>query len=158
MIRWIAVLCALVLAGCAAKLVEDDYKGPTAVVKDSYANFADGGLLGADRADFFVMSKVDGKRIDNALQRTAIMNDGAGFSLKPYSYERRVPINSMQVTLFGVIHYAAPIAELLNKTYPVERTVQFTPVAGETYVVRGKLGPNGSKVWIETAEGQRVTE
>jgi hypothetical protein len=158
MIRWVVLLCALVLAGCATKLVEDDFKGPTAIVRDSHANFIDGGLLGADRADFFVMSKVDGKRIDNALQQTAIMNDGAGFSLKPYSYERRVPIKSLQVTLFGVIHYAAPIAELLNKTYPVERTVRFTPDAGETYVVRGKLGPNGSKVWIETAGGQRVTD
>jgi hypothetical protein len=158
MIRWVVVLCALVLAGCATKLVEDDFKGPTAVVKDSYANFTDGGLFGADHVDFFVMAKVDGKRIDNALQRTAIMNQGAGFSLKPYPEERRVPIKSMQVTLFGVVHYAAPIAELLNKTYPVERTVSFTPAPGETYVVRGKLGPNGSKVWIETAGGQRVAD
>jgi hypothetical protein len=47
---------------------------------------------------------------------------------------------------------------LFNKTYETRKTVNFHPDAGQTYVVRGKLGDTGSDVWIETAGGRRVTQ
>jgi len=148
----------LLLAGCAAKLVPDDYAGPTAVVRDSFSNYVTGGFLKSDKAHFFVMTKVDGKKIEEALTWTAMMSDGMGSAMKPQSHERRVPIKPMKVELLGVIYYPAPISTLLNPTYETRRTVQFHPVAGETYVVRGRLGESGSSVWIETAGGRRVTQ
>ena len=158
MVARLCLLLFLALAGCADKLVPDEFNGPTAVVKDSYTNYVTGGLLGADRADFFVMSKADGKMIEDALQRTDMANYGKGFYMKPEPFERRVPIKPMEVTLHGIRHYAAPIAEIVSKTYEVERKVRFTPAAGAIYVVRGKLGDSGSSVWIETEGGQIIMQ
>jgi hypothetical protein len=154
----IVVVFALLLAGCAAKLVSDDFAGPTALVKDSYSNFVRGGLFKSDKADFFVMTRADGKKIEDAVTWTAMVSDGMGFSMKPQNHERRVPIKPMKVDLLGLVYYPAPISGLLNPTYETRRTVQFQPVAGQTYVVRGRLGKAGSSVWIETAGGQRVTQ
>lgn len=154
----ILFVCALLLAGCAAKLVPDDFAGPTAVVKDSNANYVKGGFFKSDKAEIFSMMKVDGKPIDNALSRTAIYSDGMGFGMSLQNHERRVPIKPMKVELLGLVYYPAPISSLLNPTYETRRTVQFRPVAGQTYVVRGRLGKSGSSVWIETAGGQKVTQ
>lgn len=152
------ICAAVLLAGCAAKLVPDDYAGSTAVVKDSYSNYVKGGFLKSDKADFFVMTKADGKKIEEALTWTAMMSDGMGSSMRPQNHQRRVPIKPMKVDLLGVVYYPAPITSLTNPTYETRRTVSFHPKAGETYVVRGKLGEAGSSVWIETASGQRVTQ
>jgi hypothetical protein len=64
----------------------------------------------------------------------------------------------MTVELLGLIYYPAPISTLINPTYATRRTVKFQPTAGETYVVRGRLGKAGSDVWIETANGRRITQ
>lgn len=50
--RRFLLVCMLLLAGCAAKLVPDDYAGPTAVVKDSFSNYVTGGFLKSDKAHF----------------------------------------------------------------------------------------------------------
>jgi hypothetical protein len=148
----------VLLAGCATQLLPDDYKGETAVLRDSYANFRSGGLLGPDSAQFFVADEVDGKRIDNALGRTAMSNEGRGFAMTPVPYERRVPIRAMKVDLYGIVHYTAPIVELVNKTYETRRKVTFTPEPGGRYVVRGRLGESGSSLWIETEDGRVVAQ
>lgn len=132
--------------------------GPTAVVKDSYSNYVKGGIFKSDKANFFVMTKADGKKIEEALTWTAMVSDGMGFSMRPQNHQRRVPIKPMKVELLGVVYYPAPISSLTNPTYETRRSVSFNPVAGQTYVVRGKLGEAGSDVWIETAGGKRVTQ
>lgn len=154
----LAGLCVVLVAGCAAKLVPDDYAGATAVVKDSNANFVSGGLFKSDKAEIFSMVKVDGKPIDNALSRTASASQGLGMGMRVKEHERRVPIKPMTVELLGLLYYPAPISTLFNPTYETRRTVKFHPQAGETYVVRGRLGKSGSSVWIETSGGQRVTQ
>jgi hypothetical protein len=155
--RWLFLLCALFLAGCAAKLVPDDYAGPTAVVKDSNANAVNGGLFKSDHAEIFAMTAVDGKGIPNGFSSTSSASEGLGMGMRLKNEERRVPIKPMKVILFAIVYYPAPISTLFNKTYATEKKVNFHPVAGQTYVVRGKLGDSGSDVWIETAGGQRVT-
>ena len=145
------------LAGCATQLLPDDYKGQTATLRDSYANFHSGGLLGPDNAEFFVATHVDGKYIQNALDDTEKANNGRGFSMRPVPYERKIPIRPMKVKLYGIIHYAAPIASILSKTYETRREVAFTPQPGGRYVVRGKLGDQSSTLWIEKEDGTVVT-
>ena len=149
---------AVLLVGCAAKLVPDDFAGPTAVVKDSYSNYVQGGLFKSDHAEFFVMTAVDGKGIPNAFGMTSSASQGLGMGMNVKSHERRVPIQPMKVNLLALVYYPAPISTLFNRTYETRRTVSFHPKAGETYVVRGKLGEAGSLVWIETTSGQRVTQ
>jgi hypothetical protein len=159
MIRFAALCCflGLLLVGCATQLVPDDFQGETATLRDSYGKYHDGGLFGPDSAEFFVASEVDGKPIDNALGETRRTNYGRGFSMTPVPYERRVPIRTMKVKLYGTVHYAADIAAMLNKTYETERVVAFTPEPGGRYVVRGKLGDQ-SRLWIEREDGTVITQ
>ncbi|MGE0283931.1 MAG: hypothetical protein AB7F09_00400 [Parvibaculaceae bacterium] len=156
--RILMIVGALFLAGCAAKLVPDDYGGPTAVVRDSNANAVNGGLFKSDHAEIFAMTAVDGKGIPNGFSSTSSASEGLGMGMRLKNEERRVPIKPMKVTLFGIVFYPAPISTLFNKTYETRKTVNFHPVAGQTYIVRGKLGDSGSDVWIETASGKRVTQ
>lgn len=153
----VILVCALLLAGCAAKLVPDDFTGPTAMVKDSNANFVSGGFFKSDKAEIYSMTAVDGKGIPNAFSSTSSASEGLGMGMRLKNEARRVPIKSMKVTLFALLYYPAPISTLFNKTYQTRKTVSFQPAAGQTYIVRGKLGESGSDVWIETASGQRVT-
>jgi hypothetical protein len=72
--------------------VDKVFAGPTAVVGDSNANFVKGNLVRADRVDFFVMTRAEGKQTGNAISATSILNEGRVFSLKVQEFERRVPI------------------------------------------------------------------
>jgi hypothetical protein len=128
------------------------------VVKDSNANFVRGGFFKSDKAEIFSMVKVDGKPIDNAFSRTAAYSEGMGLGMSAQNDERRVPVKPMKVELLGLVYYPAPISTMFNPTYETRQTAQFQPMAGQTYVVRGRLGKSGSSVWIETAGGQRVTQ
>lgn len=156
--RWLFLFCALLLAGCAAKLVPDDYAGPTAVVRDSNANAVNGGLFKSDHAEIYSMTAVDGKGIPNAFSSTSSASEGLGMGMRIKNEERRVLVKPMKVTLFAIVYYPAPISTLFNKTYATQKTVNFHPAAGQTYVVSGRLGDSGSDVWIETAGGRRVTQ
>lgn len=156
--RILLMVGALLLTGCAAKLVPDDYAGPTAVVRDSNANYVSGGFFKSDHAEIYSMTAVDGKGIPNAFSSTSIASEGLGMGMRLKNEERRVMIKPMKVTLFALVYYPAPISTLFNKTYATEKKVNFHPVAGQKYVVRGKLGESGSDVWIETAGGKRVTQ
>jgi hypothetical protein len=153
-----AATLALLLSACATKLVEENYAGPTAVVRDTYTNFVATTLFKAGHADFFVMSRADGKYIENALQKTASANQGRGFTLAPYDHQRRVPVRPIKAELRAQTFYSAPISGLLHDTHEVSGTVNFDPVAGETYIVTGELRDGYSAVWIATADGRQVTE
>ncbi len=154
----LATALAVLLSACATPLVDKDFAGSTAVVRDSNANFVKGNLVRADRVDFFVMTRADGKQTGNAISATSMLNEGRGFSLKVQEFERRVPIRPMQVELIGVTYYAAPISSLLNDTHEVKGTVRFEPQAEQVYVVTGELRGGYSAVWIQTADGRVVTE
>jgi hypothetical protein len=153
-----AVWLCLALTGCASDPLQDGFKGETAVLQDSYAGYESGGLLGPARARFFVATKIDGKYIPNAVDETDHANEGRGFAMTPVPYERRVPIKPMKVQLFAQVYYAAPIASILSKTYDTRKEVSFTPEPGARYVVRGKLGDEGSDVWIEKEDGGVVAK
>lgn len=77
-------------------------------MKDSYSNYVKGGLFKSDKADFFVMTKADGKKIEDAVTWTAMISDGMGFGMRPQNHERRVPVKPMKVELLGLVYYPAP--------------------------------------------------
>jgi hypothetical protein len=149
---------ALLLAGCGGKVIEDNYAGPTAILRDSYANFRKGGVFTPDSVQVFAVSHVDGKFVENGSLKTGYASVGSvyGLGLKPKSFERRVPVKTMKVRIMGVIHYTGP----KEPSTRVQREVTFHPAAGQTYIVRGNMDESSSEasVWIETANGKRVTE
>jgi hypothetical protein len=159
---WVLAICACVtlqLAGCA-KTLPDNYLGPTAVVKDTYANFVKGGFFRSEKVDLFIVREMNGKYIDNSVLATyrASFKSSLGFALKPLAYERRIPIKPMTVTLAAVTQYAAG-GQYGGSREPetlVMRQIKLNPVAGETYVVRGRVEDGNASVWLETAGGKIV--
>lgn len=150
----------LLLAGCsAAKLVPDDYAGPTAIVRDSGVTAGQGNT---GHSQYFVLAAVDGKEVQNSFSQTFAGAEGyTNFKV----HERKVPVRPMKVTLRSVAYFPKGLkgpggdfgADQIIAT-AVQQTVSFSPVAGEAYVVRGKADEKAGSAWIETAQGQRVTD
>lgn len=153
----ISLAAALFLMGCASNPLPDDYAGQTATVKDSHANYVEPDGMKPEHVELFAMTHADGKLIKNTRNNTiaATQTNSAG-RLIIVGAERKVPIRPLKVELVGQIHSSGPL--FAPSTGQTQRTVSFTPVAGETYVVRGRLAETASDVWIETAGGKRVTQ
>lgn len=154
--RRVFLLGAFSLVGCASqKLLPDDYSGATALIKDSYIRRKQKSWLGGEYngIEIFAVAQVDGKYLTNASHMT---EGGYSTPVTTKGFERRVPTEPIKVLLerYYVIRREAEMpSDLGNKT------VTFTPVAGETYVVRGEsVGSNYNfNLWIETEGGKRVT-
>jgi len=130
--------------------VPDGYTGPLAKIQDTFTPRSD------RAADFFILDRVSGKQVDNALRATTMQNQGRGFAMDVVGYTRDVPAVAAIFSIKGRTHYAAPILELTNKVYQVKGDISFAPQTNRTYVVRGVLGPDYSAVWIEEAETKAV--
>lgn len=167
--RRILLVFMLLLAGCAAntQLVSDNYAGPTAAVRDSSAEAGQGT---ARRFQYFVLAAVDGREVQNHFNQPSSRPPG---SIEDYkasfsgfkAQQRKVPVRAMKATLLATTYYPEDVkgpgglygADQIFFS-SVSGIVSFTPVAGETYVVRGKADLNSASSWIETAGGQRVTD
>lgn len=153
----------MLLASCGVpKLVPDDYAGPTAVVRDSSVNPASGGQAMSGHSQYFVLVAVDGKEVQNAFSQTFA---GAEGHTNFQAHERKVPARPMKVTLRAAAYYPkglkGPGGDFGADTIlsvAAQRTISFSPVAGETYIVRGRANEQESAVWIESSGGQRVTD
>lgn len=150
---------ALLLSGCASlyEPVPDGFKGPTAQVADSGFSESSG------KAQFFVLREVDGKAIRDTILASRMASHGQGFALSPVYVTRDVPAVPMKVKLMATHQTGAPAHEIASRVagtfFSVEGVVDFTPVAGAKYVVKGELKKEGSSVWIEDeATHQLVTE
>jgi hypothetical protein len=143
------VLGALLMIGCATTQapVASTYTGPTAVIHETVKQHSNA------EADFFGISHIDGNRVENSLTATERTNRGRGMVMSAIGASHRVPTKPIEVRVFGRSRFAAPILDLMNKTYEVSGTVKFEPVANATYTVKGELGPRLSVVWIEDATG-----
>ena len=156
--KYLIFAFAILVAGCASKLVPDDYVGPVAILADSSTNYVDGGFFKADKADFFYANNVDGKSIQSNFSATQAAFSGSGLNFRPVAHDRKVPAKAMKVQLIGSTYWAAPIGALLGKSYQVKGTVAFTPKAGQRYFVRGQLSERYSAIWIESGSGAVVTD
>ena len=148
----IALVLSALLAGCATlePPVAPGYVGPTAIITDSVLQ-EDGG-----KGQLFFVRAVDGRTIESAQTETRRASAGRGFSLALWSKLRLVPVRQLQLTLVGTHATAAPIHEIASRAagtfFSVEGIVEFTPVAGAEYVVRGILKKEGSTVWLADAK------
>jgi hypothetical protein len=143
---------ALALGGCAtySPSVPLDYAGPKATVKDSAKVYS------SSKADFFYLSHVDGKKIEDSRSKTFRMNRGQGMQMIPYILENEIPAKPILLSIVGRTEYAAPILALTNTVYQLKGEVEFNPEQNKTYFVRGELGENYSAIWIEDSETRAV--
>jgi hypothetical protein len=154
--RRVFLLGAFSLAGCASqKLLPDDYAGETAVIKDSHVRRKEKSWLGGEYngIEIFAVSSVDGKYLTNA---SHVIEGGYSTPVTTKGFERRIPTRPIKVRLE---RYYVIRTETESPSDLGNKTVTFTPVAGETYVVRGEsVGSNYNfNLWIETEGGKRVS-
>ncbi|MBI4998435.1 MAG: hypothetical protein HZC22_16375 [Rhodocyclales bacterium] len=156
--RLAALLIAATLAGCAAyQPVPEGYAGPIARISDS------GQSEDGTKAKVFALSAVDGNSIRDSFRASAAASHNRGATLILQVVSREVPAQPMKVTLKASHITGAPIHAMASKVagtfFSVEGTVDFSPKANGSYVVKGELKKGGSSVWIEDADtGQPVTE
>jgi len=145
--RICVALVAVALSACETTLkpVPDGYTGSTATVKDSM-RVSPGDSCG----DFFFLNEYAGKSTDNALQASGRDNAGSGLIIRVvHDFSRQVPTRSAAFFIVGRTHCAAPIQEMTGTVRLVGGNVEFTPLEGRTYVIKGELTPDHSAVWIE---------
>lgn len=142
----------LLAAGCATDPIPNDYSGPTATVADTMTPRTMTG------ADFFVVDKFNGKRVDNAVRLTTQANAGNGFAMTPQEYQRRVPAAEATFHIVGITHYAAPILAMTNRVYKIVGDIKFVLEPDHRYVVKGTLTDTYSAVWIEDVTTGKVQD
>ena len=135
-----------------------------ALTAQAVALVTDSGVVeGRSKAQLFVIAEVDGQKISNSIIDSRRVSSGTGFKLNTVFTSRELPARPMKVTLIGTHETGAPIhaiaSELRGTFFSVKGEVDFTPVPGGNYVVKGELKKIGSSVWIEeAATGRVVTE
>jgi hypothetical protein len=142
----------VLLTGCSIFFspIPENYNGPVAVIKDSVKPYS------PSKADFFYLSHVDGKRIEDSDAATWYANYGRGGYMSNVVLDRKVPAQASVFKIVGQTVYSSVILTLANDVYEVSGEVKFTPEKDKTYVVKGELGNNYSAVWIEDAATKSV--
>jgi hypothetical protein len=154
-----AVLLGLLVVSCATlePAVPQSYAGPTAVVSDTHAP------EDRSKGQFFVLTAIDGKAVNNALIESRRATYGRGFLLIAKNLTRDVPAQPMRVKLLATHATGAPIHAIASmaagRYFSVEGEVMFAPKERGQYIVTGELTKERSSVWIQDLEtNQPVTE
>ena len=147
------LLITLLMTGCASfqASIPADYSGPTATIKDSYSDHQ------GSTAHFYVMTNIYGKLIEDSSYRTRVINSGRGFNMTPQMVSRQVTVEPHLFTIMGFVQFATDGQAMFGDLMLVKKTIELTPVAGETYTVNGKLATKGSDVWLEDTKGNKFT-
>lgn len=138
-----SIALAAFMTGCATNPIPEGYTGPLATIKDTVHSHT------ATKADFFFVSDVNGKPIDDSLNATRGRSYGRGNYMDIAVLDRQVPARTLTLTLVGRTHNAMPITNLMSTVYQVKGDVEVTPEPDHTYIVKGVLGENYSAVWLE---------
>jgi hypothetical protein len=150
----------LALAGCATDPLPKNYAGPVARLLDSVGFSGDMEThIFYSRAEFFFASEIDGKKINESLSATKKKSFGKGKDMDYDIINRDIPIRPLTVKLEGRVTYAPPLFALTHpgSLYSATNTIEFEPVEGQTYIVKGKLAEADSEVWLEEmGTGKRV--
>jgi hypothetical protein len=149
--RLLILLLTAILTACATlhEPLPPDFKGPIVKVTDT------GRTEDRSKAQFFVLQEVDGKTVNNSIFESRKVSHGRGFALTTIYITRGLPATPMKVKLLGTHQTAAPIHEIASRAagtfFSVEGVVDFNPIAGREYIVKGELSKESSTVWIEDA-------
>ena len=139
----------LLLSGCVSfqPSIPIDYVGKKATLSDSYSNHE------GSTAHFYVLTKIDGRSIEDSGYRTRVNNHGRGFNMTPYMVSRDTTIEEHVFTVAGFVQFATDAQGMFGDSMLIEKEVILKPEANQVYVVKGELSKNGSNVWIEDKYG-----
>lgn len=149
----VIIAAILSMAGCSTfKPIPENYTGPTATIKDSYATKQ------SNKAHYFTLNGVDGNYISNSFGATRSANSGRGAAFDPVMSERQVLTKQQTFTIAGFVFFPTDAQLLFGDTLKVSGDIFFAPKEGETYVVKGTVSEALSVVWLEDSEGNLVKE
>lgn len=148
----IAIICVFMLSACATVYdpIPEGYVGDTATIKDYMTDLSD------SNAHYFMCIKVDGKYIENSWGATRGQNYGRGMIFDPVITTRKVLPVEQTLTLQGLVFFPTDAQSLFGDEMAVTHDFIFTPIAGETYTVKGELSKDGSTIWLEDFQGNVV--
>lgn len=116
---------------------------------------------------FFVVTEINGKKVDNAYRRTQSMFGPTLGGAKPLTGLVR-SIDAKPQTLTLSIYDATPMGDkqiftpgamvIFGPDHSEKATVDFTPVSDATYRVNGVYSPHYAAIWVEDMFGNRKTE
>ncbi len=152
--RLITVLLVALLSGCTTTYqpVPENYQGDIATFESTEEQHS------TSKSDLFYLAKVDGKQIYSTLSATRNATYGKGFYLKTQLIQTQVPAKQATFSIIGRTEHAAPIQAFTDEVYEVKGNVSFIPMPNKEYVVKGKLGPKYSAVWIEHKDTGEIVD
>jgi hypothetical protein len=137
-------LLTLALAGCQAFAPEPDVATlPHASVAGTHVDVSD------DRIDTFRALEINGHQVLVLSDQPAKLIGIDAVNLVPAGRDVRIEIE-------GFAFYRNTVRRLFWDPMHVEGAVEFVPVAGATYILRGSVAPEVSSVWIEDAATHEV--
>lgn len=105
-------------------------------------------------AMFCVATRINGKSIDHALDRTRRNSSGKGNKFYFYLSDRKLDPVPQKVTLRCEYTYARPIDAMLGSTPSLEGTIDFEPEPGKEYEVRADLDGPDWAIWIREVKSR----
>lgn len=158
--EWVGCLLVAggLLGGCESlpESAAPALTGPQARVDES------GLVHSRSKADFFVVTAIDGKDVRHSLYETLVRNHGRGSVMTPVFLSHALPAGRpVKLALMGRTTHASPALSLMGEEYQVKGVVEFTPRENGRYIVRGELEATHGVVWVEdrandTVVGQKV--
>ena len=153
-------LLAALVAGCETVSTDDierppapspTYSGPVAKIGDT------GTFESGNRAVIFMVAAIDDNPVPTTISdfRAPLAMPGRPFAERLRFSERQVParpagllLRAAYLTSTGTFGLDTVFGKTSRRA---EVMVEFTPVAGRTYAVRGEMREDGATFWIEDA-------
>ena len=155
MLRLLSFLLAVILlSSCASSPIPKGYTGPKARISDTLEKRSD------SQVSIFMVSRVNGRMIENTSTATARANHGMGMGFAfTKVISRDVPAQPLTLKIEGLTQSASDLQALFAKQYRVSGDVLLNAKPDAVYVVKGVLEPARQAVWVEdAASGKVVTQ
>jgi hypothetical protein len=148
----VLVACIFLLSSCISfqPSIPVDYAGARATFSDSFNNYK------GSSAHFYVVTKIDGKPIENSGYRTRINNLNRLFNMTPYMVSRDTTNQEHVFTIAGFVQFATDGQTIFSNSMIVVKEITFKPKTNQLYTIKGELSSNGSDVWIEDKKGNKI--
>lgn len=137
-----SLLGGLVLVGCSGTRPGDRATGTQAVVAGSHADVGDGGIA------TFRVTAVGSWPVGRSDDPSKTLGVDASY---PLDAGRNV-----RIEFEGLLRFGNPLVTLVRDARRVQGSVEFVPAESARYVVRGRIGPESSAVWLEDEATHQV--
>lgn len=156
---FLPVCLALLTSACASfePTIPKGYSGQVAEISDDFL------WETSSKNQLFFVESINGKAVESGMLLTRRASAGHGFSVSARTATHKIPAMPLRIKLVASHVTGAPIHEISSRAagtfYRIEGEIEFSPMAGGSYRVAGKLEKKGSSVWIiDTKTKERVSE